>query len=218
MSTPGGRGDTRGRALLIDLGGVLVADALPTTAEVWSHRLGLTPQDVAEGIYGGDEDQVLIGRMSEPDWWDVVARRLGLDAARTAALRDDLTGHPVYDDALVDAVRAVRPVVRTAFVSNAWPHTRTGLATLLSRADAAVLSCEVGVAKPDPGIYRCALETLGVTARDALFVDDREENVATARRLGMRGHVHTATPETLAAVEEFTGVPLRGDAPGGHGE
>jgi haloacid dehalogenase-like hydrolase len=53
--------------------------------------------------------------------------------------------------------------------------------------DVVLVSCEVGLAKPDPAIYELCLSRLGVTARGALFVDDRIENL---RRLDR----HTDVP------------------------
>jgi putative hydrolase of the HAD superfamily len=47
-------------------------------------------------------------------------------------------------------------------------------------------SCEVRLLKPDPAIYEHTLRGLGVAAAEALFVDDREPNIQSARRLGMR--------------------------------
>ena len=43
--------------------------------------------------------------------------------------------------------------------------------------------------KPDPAIYRLALERFGLSGPEALFVDDRAENVAGAEAVGMRGHL-----------------------------
>ena len=50
--------------------------------------------------------------------------------------------------------------------------------------------------KPDPAIYRLALEQLGVAPERALFLDDRADNVAAARRLGFVGH-HSRDAESL---------------------
>jgi putative hydrolase of the HAD superfamily len=47
-------------------------------------------------------------------------------------------------------------------------------------------SCYVGLRKPDPAIYRRALDILGSPARRVLFIDDREENVAAGAAAGMR--------------------------------
>ena len=52
--------------------------------------------------------------------------------------------------------------------------------------DAVIVSCEVGVAKPDPTIYEIILSRLRVEPHQALFVDDRIENLEGAARLGLR--------------------------------
>ena len=48
-----------------------------------------------------------------------------------------------------------------------------------------IYSCRVGMSKPSPAIYEAALESLGVGAREALYVDDMPEFVAAARRIGI---------------------------------
>jgi putative hydrolase of the HAD superfamily len=46
-------------------------------------------------------------------------------------------------------------------------------------------SCFLGVRKPDPRIYRLALDLTQRRAGDCIFVDDREANVEAARSIGM---------------------------------
>jgi FMN phosphatase YigB (HAD superfamily) len=48
-----------------------------------------------------------------------------------------------------------------------------------------IYSCRVGLCKPAPGIYLRALEEIGVAAGETLYIDDLEENVAAARKLGI---------------------------------
>ncbi|WP_280704253.1 MULTISPECIES: HAD-IA family hydrolase [Kitasatospora] len=194
-----------GPAVLIDIGGVLSPDHLPAVADDWAARLGCTPADVMAALFGGNDDQILIGRVSEDAWWGVVRERLRLDVAQGATLRADVTLSQTWDPALVAALRALRPSVRTAIVSNAWPSMRPALqrAGLLDLVDTLVLSCEVGCAKPDPRIYELTLYRLACTPTDALFIDDTPSHVITARALGLAGHIHTDTPGTLARIAEF---------------
>ncbi len=50
----------------------------------------------------------------------------------------------------------------------------------------ALSSCYVGLRKPEPAMYRCALDLFGAPPARVLFVDDREENVAAAAGSGMQ--------------------------------
>jgi putative hydrolase of the HAD superfamily len=77
---------------------------------------------------------------------------------------------------------------RLAVVSN-WDvslHDVLELTALRGRVDAVVISAEVGVAKPDPAIFRTALERLGAKATDAVHVGDSvEHDIAGARAAGL---------------------------------
>ena len=150
MTVPGAR--PARKAVLIDLGGVLLPDYLSAAAIAWSTRLGLTQQAFLGALFGGSDDQVLTGQVSEPAWWDIVAARLGAGPGLLAELRADLASREVWDEALAALLRRLRGHVKTAIVSNAWPEARARIAEAgkLDIADEIVLSCEAGYAKPDP--------------------------------------------------------------------
>jgi putative hydrolase of the HAD superfamily len=57
---------------------------------------------------------------------------------------------------------------------------------LADEADAVLLSFEVGVAKPDAGIYRAALDALGAQPEGSVFVDDQAGYCDGAEALGIR--------------------------------
>lgn len=46
-------------------------------------------------------------------------------------------------------------------------------------------SYEIGVTKPDPEIYRIALERIGLPAEEIIFIDDSETNLRTAETFGI---------------------------------
>lgn len=66
----------------------------------------------------------------------------------------------------------------------------------LSLFDDVVVSGEVGVIKPDPSIFRIALNRAGHTPEAILFVDDHEPNIDAARALGFLTH-HFSEPANL---------------------
>lgn len=78
---------------------------------------------------------------------------------------------------------------RLAIISNADGRVESllGELGLLRHFELVVDSATVGVEKPDPRIFRMALERMGVDARDAVYVGDVYEiDVAGARAAGMR--------------------------------
>jgi putative hydrolase of the HAD superfamily len=115
----------------------------------------------------------------------------------------------------LEAVRA--DGIRVALVSNCAPNTRPMLAAkgLLHLADAAILSCEVGVAKPAPEIYQIALTELGVLAAEAVFLDDQPRFCAGAAAVGIRA-IQVVRPgiATRPADPGFTPVTSLADVPG----
>lgn len=130
-------------------------------------------------------------------YWRAVlaASRPGGDRALCARdlawlVDQDLASWGVYHDevwALAAAFR--RAGGRTAFLSNSGPEMMARVRAdrpLETLFDAVVVSCEVGLTKPDPAIYRLCLERLELPAAQVLFVDDRADNLAGAATVGLR--------------------------------
>jgi putative hydrolase of the HAD superfamily len=82
----------------------------------------------------------------------------------------------------------------------------------LAEFDQHIFSAEVRSAKPEPAIYRHAIEGLGVAPPEALFIDDREENVAGARAIGIRG-IRYRSVEQLREDLRAIGFPILPELP-----
>ncbi|MFW6160493.1 MAG: HAD family hydrolase [Acidobacteriota bacterium] len=68
-------------------------------------------------------------------------------------------------------------VMRFGFVKENFPE--------ILFFDEYVLSFEEGRMKPDPEIYKSALQKAGTKAEETVFIDDRQENIKTAQALGL---------------------------------
>lgn len=79
----------------------------------------------------------------------------------------------------------------------------------LQRFTGLVLSGDVGINKPDPGIYRALTDRYRLNPADCLFIDDSRPNVEAARALGWDAVVFTDAP-TLVADLAVRGVALPG--------
>ncbi|MCB1028542.1 MAG: HAD family phosphatase [Microthrixaceae bacterium] len=78
---------------------------------------------------------------------------------------------------------------------------------VLHRLDGWLLSGDVGVIKPDPAIYALACDRFEVHPGEAVFTDDREDNVAAAREFGMTA-LHFTGAERLRRELVALGLPL----------
>lgn len=52
--------------------------------------------------------------------------------------------------------------------------------------DVTVFSCLEGIKKPERQIYKLALDRLGTTPVETLFVDDKQEYVGAAGKIGLK--------------------------------
>jgi putative hydrolase of the HAD superfamily len=115
------------------------------------------------------------------------------------------------NQSMLDLVRRVRDAgVRTAILSNNIAEFRSHWKALIDAdniVDVVIDSSEVGMRKPERGIYELTVERLGVTADRAVFLDDLEANVEGAVRAGLRGiHVGLDNTSAISQVERLTGL------------
>ena len=89
-----------------------------------------------------------------------------------------------------ELLERVRTKYRVAFLSNSNEvHAEIiprRFSALFHKDDRFILSHRFRVAKPDPEIFRRALEVLGALPHHVVFIDDLIENVLAARTIGMR--------------------------------
>jgi putative hydrolase of the HAD superfamily len=69
--------------------------------------------------------------------------------------------------------------------------------------DAFISSCEVGMRKPDPGIFKLAMGVAQVSPEQCYYFDDRIMLVEAADRLGMQAYHHTSFEETKQIIENI---------------
>lgn len=198
------------RAVVFDIGGVLERVDDATWPEVWidrwERRAGVAAGQVAERLARHEPlDGVVTGEISEGRIRQMYADALGLTehaaAEMMAEMWDGYCGE--LDVELRDFCAALRPRYRTALLSNSADGARReeqrryGFEQLV---DLIIYSHEVGLAKPDPAIYRLTEQRLGVRPGEIVFVDNHEPHVRAAEACGWRGVVHLDTPRTIEAV------------------
>jgi putative hydrolase of the HAD superfamily len=100
--------------------------------------------------------------------------------------------------------------IRTALLSNMPFPVRDYIlgCAWLPDFDVRVFSCEAGLCKPEPEIYRNCLSKLGVSPSEVLFIDDREPNIRTAEALGLHAVLFTDPACAAREIEQRFSLPL----------
>ena len=197
-----GQGESNLRALLVDLGNVLVRFDYDVTLRRIQSATGVPSAELRPHLFGALEREFGLGRMTPTAFFRAAERSAGIprldDDVWTPAWRDIFTPVP----AALSALGSLEPDVVAVLVSNTnalhWEGVLRVVPELPRLVPLRALSFEVGAAKPDPAIFHAALARAGARPGDALYADDRQELVEAARTLGIEGFVVT-DPGLLAS-------------------
>ena len=69
--------------------------------------------------------------------------------------------------------------------------------------DAFVSSCEVGIRKPDPAIFKLAMGIAMAQPQECVYFDDRKMFALAAKKLGLRAYQHTSFETTKKILEDL---------------
>ena len=196
---------TRPTALILDYGEVLSYPMRPGAMALMASQLG-TPDTALTQAYWHHRREYDLG-MPVRDAWMLVTGELNVtldDGLFDTLVAIDVDAWTNYRDEMWTLAATFRSGGRkVGMLSNGVPEIVARIRAdhdLPSLFDAVVISYEVQLAKPEPEIYRIALDRLGVPAFDALFVDDRAENIDAARELGLQTLLFTGDVHALRAL------------------
>jgi len=186
------------KAIIFDVGGVLLRTHNHSYRRTWEKKLGLKQWESEQIVFNSEMGQkAQLGAISHADLWRWVGTRLGLVNGDLTAFQHDFWAGDVLDMALVDLIRQAHGRYQTAIISNYHDDLRRELTHdhhIADLFDEIVISAEEKVMKPNPQIYQTALTRLGRDPEEAVFIDDFQHNIKSAHEVGMHG-IHF-TPAT----------------------
>jgi putative hydrolase of the HAD superfamily len=187
------------KAVLFDFGGVFT-DSPFAAFSAYAMKIGASDEQVSEIVFGG------YGSDGDHPWHRVERGEITLQKARdeiqslgrAQKLEVDIlevfmamaeNGGGLREE-LIDYVRTIRDAgLTTGIITNNVAEFRDhwrGMLPVDALFDFVVDSSEVGMRKPNPAIFRLALEIGGLAPEEAVFLDDFEGNVVAADALNIR--------------------------------
>lgn len=200
--------------LLFDMYGVLMKPKSPSGHLRLIQAAGAVDHEAFQEIFEELRPAYDAGLVSDEHWWKQMGRRAGLgsvDVAKVVAA--DFEESLAADEEMVDYVRGLIGQGWTVGVLSNIPASLAQLVRAKHRwledFAAVTFSCDIGVAKPEAEAYAVAIDALGATAAETLFVDDRPDFIAAAGQAGLRTHQFDGI-EGLRLVVEGLEPPKRG--------
>ena len=192
------------RAVLFDLGGVLLRTDWDQALAAWQRHSSLPPARLRE-LFAFDEPfrSHETGHLDDAGYFTHLRQLLALDchvAQVEAGFNAILVAEIAETVALLEALRGRVP--RHA-ISNTNPahvaHLRRAFPGFLERFDRVFTSHEIGHRKPHPATFEHVLAAIGVPAAEVLLFDDLAPNVAAAQALGLQA-VLVASPQDVRSA------------------
>ena len=204
------------RAVVLDYGMVLSGPQEPEAHAALLCITGL-PVERFAGLYWADRPAYDEGKLTGIGFWEKFLREAGLPANQQMAVelnRWDARMWTTENTAMVAWQPALKARgLKTAILSNIGDDVLASVQRAFGWIlcfDVLVWSYQLGVAKPDPKLYRHTLSELGVEAEETLFIDDKLPNIEAARALGMKA-IQFSSVEQLR--EELMAAGLDGELP-----
>jgi putative hydrolase of the HAD superfamily len=204
------------RAVVFDYGIVLTG---PPSAEAWAALLRITglPEDRFESLYWADRAAYDEGKLTGLGFWQKILCEADLPENLEMAEelnRWDARLWTVENSAMLAWQLALKQRgLLTAILSNIGDAVLASVELefdWIHRFDVLVWSYQLGIAKPDPAIYRHTLSELGTRPEETLFIDDKLLNVEAARALGMQAILYLSMEQLRA---ELTAAGMDGILP-----
>lgn len=175
--------------IIFDLGGVLIDNPNKGMFDYFGDTLGLPYEKLFPSLVKFWKSWES-GLITESELWQKIGTDLNINlpADQPHWLNAYL---PTYQErpemfALLATLKSRG--YQTALLSNIEDPIKEYIQSKKYRhVDEFIFSCELKMSKPDEAIYQHTLNVLQITPDQAVFVDDRKENIEAAELLGISG-------------------------------
>ena len=199
------------RAVFFDFGGVLLQTFDGIDHDAIEAEFGLEAKALRKAAYRDSRwADYQVGVCTHDEWTDSIREALlRIDERADAIMNAFLESPRSFNEEMLGLVKRLHGRYTLGIISNTIPGMEERLRErfeLVDLFDVRVGSGDLGIAKPDAGIFLHATELAGLPPERCVFTDDRAEFAEAARALGMHGF-HFTGYERFVEDLRSVGVP-----------
>jgi len=188
------------KALIWDMEGVLLLTDDNNTPLTVAKILNAPYEKVREIYFGDFNDKVDLGEGTQEQFNEHVLDTLQISRDKKYLLDEVFNERSYIDEDLLKQIVEMSKEYKIGLLSNYSTDLRPKIENkwaLGSVFDEIIISCEVGMIKPDPAVFNLMLARLGVKADESVFIDDRIKNIDSAKKLGFHTIFFTSKEQAL---------------------
>jgi len=192
------------KALIWDMEGVLMLTDESNIPLTVAKTLNTPYEKVREIYFGDNNDKVDLGEITMDQFNNYVLDTLQISRDKKHLLEEVFYERAYIDKDLLKQIVEMGREYKIGLLSNYSNDLRPRIEkewAIGSVFDEIIISCEVGIIKPDPAIFNLMLGRLGVKADESVFIDDRIKNIDGAKKMGFHTIYFTSKEQ---ALEELT--------------
>lgn len=195
------------KAVIFDLGGVLVDNPAPGMFSHYAKTLNVTVKQL-EKVYPKYEVDWQKGALTEEEFWKKVTTDLHVPQPNVTSLWLDGFLSSYHEKG--EMFSLIKKLKSDGYTIALLSNTEVPIMNYIkekswSDFDLFIYSCEVGMRKPDLEIYETTLSNLNINPEEAVFIDDKAENINAAKSIGMHA-ILFANPQQV--ISELHNVGL----------
>lgn len=188
------------KALIWDMEGVLMLTDENDISLTVAKALNAPYEKVREIYFSDTNDKVDLGEITMDQFNEYVLDTLQISRDKKRLLEDVFNEKAYIDEDLLKQIVQMSKEYKIGLLSNYSNDLRPRIENewaIGSAFDEIIISCEVGVVKPDPAIFNLMLDRLSVKADESVFIDDRIKNIDGAKKMGFHTIFFTSREQAL---------------------
>jgi epoxide hydrolase-like predicted phosphatase len=173
--------------VIFDVGGVQITGLRGVEDSITS-KLNLKRNEATSNLEGQHLDDFCNGRISEEEYLTSVIKDAGWSTnpdELKRGIRENFKEIDGTREILDDLKASGFKLGILSIHGKEWVEYILKKFDLGSVFDAMSYSYQVGISKPDPQSYQIIMQELGSKPEECLFIDDTQQNISAAKRLGM---------------------------------
>ncbi|MBM3228346.1 HAD-IA family hydrolase [Candidatus Pacearchaeota archaeon] len=202
------------KALIFDVGGVVVFYDHMIAAREMSKIIRVSPKKIFNILNGSKNKFTNSYELAKSPqiYWGIMARSLKINPKKIPLKKFEKLWNTIFwpNKELILLLKNLKKEYKIALISNIGRLHEKYLAKkyrFKSFADIRVYSYKAKSRKPNKKIYLITLKRMKINSKEAVFVDDRLENVSGAKKMGLHGIHFKSNNQVVREFKELGILP-----------